>query len=82
MKRIAHNKLKKSRKQLAERLTAQRLRVAMTQMELATLAGVDRKTINRIENEHFSPSIETLLRLATVLKVTPARLLIGIEVGK
>ena len=82
MKRIPRNKLKKSRKQLAERLTAQRLKVAMTQLELATLAGVDRKTINRIENEHFSPSIETLLRLATVLKVTPARLLIGIEVGK
>ena len=74
MKRIPRNKLKKSRKQLAERLTAQRLKVAMTQLELATLAGVDRKTINRIENEHFSPSIETLLRLATVL--------IGIEVGK
>lgn len=82
MKRIARNKLVRSRKQLAHRLTAQRLKVAMTQLELATLAGVDRKTINRIENEHFSPSIETLLRLATVLKITPARLLIGIEVGK
>jgi len=82
MKHIPRNKLMASRKQLAHRLTTRRLKVAMTQMELATLAGVDRKTINRIENEHFSPSIETLLRLAAVLKVTPARLLIGIEVGK
>ena len=35
---------------------------------LAELAGVDRKTINRIENGHFSPSLDTLTRLSVVLK--------------
>jgi DNA-binding XRE family transcriptional regulator len=28
------------------------------------MAGVDRKTINRIENGHFSPSLDTMVRLA------------------
>jgi DNA-binding XRE family transcriptional regulator len=38
------------------------------------MAGVDRKTINRIENGHFSPSIDTLIRLSIVLKVPVAKL--------
>ncbi|MFZ9726817.1 MAG: helix-turn-helix transcriptional regulator, partial [Ilumatobacteraceae bacterium] len=38
------------------------------QARLAELAGVDRKTINRIENGHFSPSLDTLTRLSVVLK--------------
>jgi transcriptional regulator with XRE-family HTH domain len=39
------------------------------------LAGVDRKTINRIENGHFSPALDTLVRLSSALAVTPASLL-------
>ena len=39
-----------------------------SQAGLAELAGVDRKTINRIENGHFSPSLDTLTRLSVVLK--------------
>jgi putative transcriptional regulator len=39
-----------------------------SQARLAELAGVDRKTINRIENGHFSPSLDTLTRLSVVLK--------------
>lgn len=40
----------------------------LSQARLAELAGVDRKTINRIENGHFSPSLDTLTRLSVVLK--------------
>jgi DNA-binding XRE family transcriptional regulator len=40
----------------------------LSQARLAELAGVDRKTINRIENGHFSPSLDTITRLSVVLK--------------
>jgi len=46
----------------------------LSQARLAELAGVDRKTINRIENGHFSPSLDTLTRLSVVLKCRLANL--------
>lgn len=39
----------------------------LSQEGLAQIAGVDRKTINRIENGHFSPSIDTLVRISVSL---------------
>ena len=48
---------------------------SLTQLQLSELAGIDRKTINRIENGHFSPSIDTLTRLALVLNTTVGNLL-------
>ncbi len=53
---------------VAERLITLRGDRALSQARLAELAGVDRKTINRIENGHFSPSLDTLTRLSVVLK--------------
>ena len=53
---------------VADRLMALREERALSQARLAELAGVDRKTINRIENGHFSPSLDTLTRLSVVLK--------------
>lgn len=53
---------------VANRLVALRSDRALSQARLAELAGVDRKTINRIENGHFSPSLDTLTRLSVVLK--------------
>lgn len=44
-----------------------RTNLDLTQEDLAEIAGVDRKTINRIENGHFSPSIETLIRISVSL---------------
>lgn len=41
----------------------------LTQEELAQMCGIDRKTINRIENGHFSPSLDTMVRLAHAFKV-------------
>ena len=41
----------------------------LTQTELSVLAGIDRKTINRIENGHFAPSVDTLVRLSMVMRV-------------
>jgi len=53
---------------VADRLIALRDERGFSQARLAELAGVDRKTINRIENGHFSPSLDTLTRLSVVLK--------------
>jgi len=64
--------LKKASNQSAEtvsnRLVSLRNERSFSQARLAELAGVDRKTINRIENGHFSPSLDTLTRLSVVLK--------------
>jgi transcriptional regulator with XRE-family HTH domain len=60
---------------VADRLVALRAERGFSQARLAELAGVDRKTINRIENGHFSPSLDTLTRLSVVLKCRLADLL-------
>ncbi|MEK0443770.1 MAG: XRE family transcriptional regulator [Actinobacteria bacterium] len=59
---------------VADRLIALRAERGFSQARLAELAGVDRKTINRIENGHFSPSLDTLTRLSVVLKCRLAEL--------
>jgi DNA-binding XRE family transcriptional regulator len=63
------------RTELADRLLTLRAKHDLSQAALAQLAGVDRKTINRIENGHFSPALDTLVRLSSALAVTPASLL-------
>jgi putative transcriptional regulator len=60
---------------VANRLVTLRTERALSQARLAELAGVDRKTINRIENGHFSPSLDTLTRLSVVLKCRLADLI-------
>jgi DNA-binding XRE family transcriptional regulator len=54
---------------LAQRLYDLRTERNLTQTELSVLAGIDRKTINRIENGHFAPSVDTLVRLSMVMRV-------------
>ena len=63
------------RTELADRLLGLRAKHDLSQARLAELAGVDRKTINRIENGHFSPALDTLVRLSSALAVTPSSLL-------
>ena len=53
---------------VADQLMELRAERGLSQARLAELAGVDRKTINRIENGHFSPSLDTITRLSVVLK--------------
>ena len=52
---------------LTNRLKEERLRLGLTQGDLAMLAGVSRKTINTVENGVFVPSTVLALRLAKVL---------------
>lgn len=43
------------------------LRDEMTQQELADLVGVTRQTVNAIEGNKYSPSLEVAFRIARVL---------------
>ena len=56
-----------SRELLSEWIRTTRTKQNLSQEGLAEIAGVDRKTINRIENGHSSPSIETLVRISLSL---------------
>jgi len=53
-----------------------REQLELSQSEVAERAGIDRKTVNRIENERFSPSIDTLTRISVALGVNVSDLLI------
>jgi transcriptional regulator with XRE-family HTH domain len=63
------------RQVLAERLLEFRIDADLSQARLAEIAGVDRKTINRIENGHFSPALDTIVRLSVALGIAPSTLL-------
>ena len=73
-------KILKAKIALQQEIVANQLRklrtdAKLSQDNLAQLAGIDRKTINRIENGHFSPTLDTITRLCVVLKITPSNLL-------
>lgn len=73
----AASKFIKVKKELyAEQLRSRRKALKMSQDRLAYLTGLDRKTINRIENGHYSPSLDTMLRIALVLKLNASEAII------
>ena len=45
------------------------LAAEMTQKELADLIGVTRQTVNAIESNKYSPSLEVAFKIALVFKV-------------
>ena len=67
--------VKDMRKVLADRLFELRTNADLSQARLAEIAGVDRKTINRIENGHFSPALDTIVRLSVAFGIAPSTLL-------
>lgn len=66
--------------QVAARLKQLRIDAELTQETLAKAAGIDRKTINRIENGHFSPHLDTFFRICYALNVRPVDIVGGIKV--
>lgn len=46
-----------------------RIKKGLTQQTIADKVGVDVTTISKIENDKASPSLKTLLKIATVLDV-------------
>jgi len=69
------NIVNETQRNVTSNLIALREGASLTQLQLSELAGIDRKTINRIENGHFLPSVDTLARLALVLNTTVGNLL-------
>lgn len=67
--------MKTPKQTIASRIKIARIDNELSQQALAELAGIDRKTINRIENGHFSPSMDTYFRICKSLGVKPAQLL-------
>jgi putative transcriptional regulator len=64
------NKVKNA---FAQAIYDKRTAAGISQQALADIAGIDRKTINRIENGHFSPNLDTITRLAIVLKLETSK---------
>jgi len=50
-------------------LTAERERAGLSQEQLADLAGLDRSTIGALERAMASPKLETVISLASALKI-------------
>jgi transcriptional regulator with XRE-family HTH domain len=69
--------IQKESKKIALRLLRERQDRDWSQQDLADNAGMDRKTVTRIENLHFSPSMETFLRLCNAMKVQAHEVLKG-----
>lgn len=78
MKTMKH-KTEQQESMVSEKLKQLRLRRELSQGKLAELSGIDRKTVNRIENEHFSPNLNTLLRLCQAMSVKPQDLFRGMK---
>lgn len=55
------------RRAVGDRIRTARLHANLTQEKLAELAGMDRQTVNRIENGHASPMLDNLIRIADAL---------------
>lgn len=66
---------KESVELISESLRTHRTDKGWSQLELANRAGIDRKTVNRIENDRFMPSVETLMSLSKALEIPIANLL-------
>lgn len=71
---------KKALLEVASRMKKLREDIGLSQGQLADNAGIDRKTINRIENGHFSPSLDTFFRICYALDTRPEKLVTGIKV--
>jgi transcriptional regulator with XRE-family HTH domain len=67
--------LHKRKMVLASNIKKIRLEQGLAQERLALEAGVDRTLVSKIKREIANPSLEILVKLATVLKVKVANLL-------
>lgn len=63
----------------AENLIRCRKRAGLSQEELGALASVHRTDIGRLERGRRAPRIDTLVKLAGAMSISPSELLEGIE---
>jgi transcriptional regulator with XRE-family HTH domain len=65
----------KDDKTFGQRLRETRVAAGLSQSDLEDLSGIPKARLSRYENGHVVPSIQTLERLASALKVSEATLL-------
>lgn len=71
----ADSDVQRVRAALGDAVRRLRLERGWTQKELAHHAGFDRKSINRVENAAYSPTVDRIVMLARALDVSAADLL-------
>lgn len=64
---------------LGEQIRSARTNAGLTQEQLASAAGLDRAYISQLENDHKSPTVDTLLRLCGAIGVRASELIARIE---
>jgi UDPglucose 6-dehydrogenase len=64
-----------SKESVSTLVKEKRKSLGLSQARLATKAGIDRKTVNRIEKGHYSPTLNTLVALSSALSVTTNELI-------
>jgi transcriptional regulator with XRE-family HTH domain len=67
--------MRKDGKNFGQRLREARINAGLSQSELEEISGIPKARLSRYENGHVAPSIQTLERLSTALKVSEASLL-------
>lgn len=63
---------------VGERIKAERLRLALSQDEVAHLAGMNVSNYGKIERGIGNPVLHTLVRISAVLDIDPAQLVAGL----
>lgn len=51
----------------------------MTQQEMASLAGINRTTLSRYENEVGDMPVSAVIKIARALDITPMKLMEGVR---
>lgn len=75
-KKVLNKKVKDIKSNFAFVVREARIAKGYSQSRLAELVGVDRKTINRIENGHFSPNLENIVRIFEALNLKAQKVFI------
>ena len=63
------------RKALGEAIRQRRLSLGMSQEQLADRAGIERKSVSRVETGAYSPSVDRLWSIGDALDLPPHELL-------
>lgn len=56
-----------------------RVAADLTQEQVASSAGIDRAYLSLLENDHKSPTVDTLVRICGALGVPASRILARVE---
>ena len=76
------NEIKQRRISFGKSMKKLRNLAKISQEKLADIAGLDRKTISRIENGHLSPSMDNLWAIADALNLEAHELLVPMSRNK